>query len=76
LKALLEKEPVTFDDLKIVREISGKHVQNILEFDKQDSTVGRQRAQHSLLEGCRNLLRLILRIVDESLKPTSTRIAV
>ena len=23
LKALLEKEPVTFDDLKIVREISG-----------------------------------------------------
>ncbi len=25
LKSLLEKEPVTFDDLKIVREIGGKH---------------------------------------------------
>jgi len=76
LKALLEKEPVTFDDLKIVREISGQYVRNILEVDKQDSTVGGQRAQHSLSEGCRNLLSLILRIVDESLKTTSTRIAV
>ena len=69
-KTLLEKEPITFDDLKIVREISGQHVRNILEVDKQDSTVGGQRAQHSLSEGCRNLLILILRIVDESLKTT------
>jgi hypothetical protein len=76
LKTLLYKEPITFDDLKIVREISGQHVRNILEVDKQDSTVGGQRAQHSLSEGCRNLLSLILRIVDESLKTTSTRIAV
>ena len=73
---LLEKEPITFDDLKIVREISGQHVRNILEFDEQDSQVGGQRAQHSLSEDCRNLLILILRIVDESLKTTSTRIAV
>ena len=58
LKTLLYKEPITFDDLKIVREISGQHVRNILEVDKQDSTVGGQRAQHSLSEGCRNLLSL------------------
>ena len=31
LKTLLEEEPITFDDLKIVREISGQHVRNILE---------------------------------------------
>ena len=73
---LLEKEPITFDDLKIVREISGQHVRNILEFDEQDSPVGGHRAQHSLSEGCRNLLSLIHRIVDESLKTTSTCIAV
>ena len=76
LKTLLYKEPITFDDLKIVREISGQHVRNILEVDNQDSTVGGQRAQNSLSESCRNLLTLILRIVDESLKTTSTRIAV
>ena len=58
LKTLLYKEPITFDDLKIVREISGQHVRNILEVDKQDSTVGGQRAQHSLSEGYRNLLSL------------------
>ena len=65
LKTLLEKEPITFDDLKIVREISGQHVRNILEFDEKDSPAGGQREQHSLSEGCRNLLSLILRIVDE-----------
>jgi hypothetical protein len=77
LKALLEKEPVTFDDLKIVREISGQHVRNILEFDQYEYTEGGQNAVlelYSVSDDCRKLLSLILWIVDESLKTKSAPI--
>ena len=77
LKTLLVKDHINFRDLQIVREISGQHVRNILEFDQYEFTEGGQRTVlelYSLSDDCRKLLRLILRIVDESLKTKSAPI--
>ena len=77
LKTLLEEDHINFRDLQDVREISGQHVRNILEFDQHEYTEGGQTALlqlYSLSEDCRQLLNLILRIVDESLKTKSAPI--
>jgi len=76
LKTLLEKDPINLHDLKKVREISGQHVRNILEFDQHVFTGGQSSlvSLYSLSQDCRSLLRLILRIVDESLKTKSAPI--
>jgi hypothetical protein len=74
LKTLLVEDHINFRDLQIVREISGQHVRNILEFDQYEYTEGGQNAVlelYSVSDDCRKLLSLILRIVDESLKTKS-----
>ena len=38
LKTLLVEDHINFRDLQIVREISGQHVRNILEFDQYEYT--------------------------------------
>ena len=77
LKTLLVEDHINFRDLQIVREISGQHVRNILEFDQYEYTEGGQNAVlelYSVSDDCRKLLSLILWIVDESLKTKSAPI--
>ena len=77
LKSLLTKDTCTREDLVAVRESSGQHVREIMDFDLNDPKKVSSSAchtEHSLSAECRTLLKLIVDIVDDSLKTTRKRI--
>jgi len=77
LKEMLTKETCNLEDLAAVREKSGQHVREIVDFDLNHPnkvSPGASRAEQSLSAECRALLELIVKIVDDSLKSTRTNI--
>jgi hypothetical protein len=77
LKTLLTTDTCTREDLVGVRESSGQHVREILDFDLNDPKKVFPSAchtEHFVSVECRSLLQLIVDIVDDSLKTTRKRI--
>jgi hypothetical protein len=74
LRKLLDTQECAVDDLHAARDSSGQHVRNILDFDLNLARTVVPTEPHedvSLSVGCRNLLKLILQIVDNSLQISS-----
>ena len=76
LKTVLAKATCTCQDLYAVRESSGQHVRDIVDFDLNDPRKVLPSPSHafSLSDECRGLLKVIVEIVDCSLKTTSKRV--
>ncbi len=77
LKEMLTKDTCNREDLAAVREKSGQHVREIVDFDLNNPnkvSPGPSHGNQSLSVECRTLLQLIVKIVDDSLKSTQTSI--
>ena len=77
LKEMLTKDTCTLEELAVVRQESGQHVREIVDFDLNHPnkvSPGAHHSEQSLSTECRTLLQLIVKIVDDSLKSTRTKI--